>query len=144
MKNNCLWLSLVMVAFSCQKQENAFKILLTRQGTYWIHHSHPEDEANSLYPYCKSFSTSQNFLSTTNSYQNFLIGEDGLGLSEPINIDGPNSDRGNWSFSDQDSTLIIAGYKFKVTRYSRDTIMLKTTQGHVESLIRLYKAHLTE
>ena len=144
MKTSCWWLSLILVVFSCQKQENAFKTLLTKPKTYWIHHPRPEDEVNSLYPYCKSFSTSQNFLSTTNSYQNFLIGEDGLSLSEPINIDGPNSDRGNWSFSDQDSTLIIAGYKFKVTRYSRDTIMLKTAQGHVESLIRLDKAHLKE
>lgn len=131
-----------MVAFSCQKQDNAFKTLLTKPKTYWIHHPRPEDEANVIFIFCMNFSTSQNLFSTTNSYQTFLIEKDGL--SEARYIDGPNSYGGEWSFSSQDSTLDIANEKFKVTRYSRDTIMLKTAQGHVESLIRLHKAHLKE
>jgi hypothetical protein len=142
MKTSCWWLSLILVVISCQKQENAFKTLLTKPKTYWIHHPRPEDEANVVSIFCMNFSTSQNLFSTTNNYQTFLIENDGL--SEARYIDGPNSYGGDWSFSDQDSTLDIADNKFKVTRYSRDTIMLRTAQGHVESLIRLNKAHLKE
>lgn len=127
--------SILLFVLSCQKQESAFKALLVKEESCWVYHPRPEDESAAVFNFCTKFSVSQGFFSTVSSFRTFYIKDDGL--SEASSIDGHNPYKGNWSFSDQDSVFSIEGNEFKIIRYNQDTIIFKTQQGHMESLIRM-------
>jgi len=119
-----------LLIFASCKYSNDFKKTLVNNSkkSFWN-----RKDINSLGKYVYHHNQ---FEFNSDGYCNYLTSpsEDRKGTSSIINVEGASSFK--WSYNENDSTLTIADFKYKVVYYSRDSILLKGENGNKFVLVR--------